>query len=275
MYCSANVIKGCAIQARDGQMGKIDDFYFDDGSWHVRYLVVDVGNWLKHDRVLLIPKMVTAVDPDEGILDVSISKAEVAASPNALEHPTVSRQAEIALHRHYDWTPYWETDPVGTAAFGNGPTELVTPGAGVKADVDVMHDANALVIPELENLSMHEMVDRDLRPTGRLRGTSEVRGYSIHASDGEIGHVSDFFLTAALNQISYLVIDTGNWLPGRKVVIPPAFVRSIQWNGSRVDLALTRAEIRNTPGYDEEAFPFISSDFENALRDYYHTHRMY
>ena len=273
MLFSANTLKGWGLQAVDGQIGKIDEFYFDDGSWHIRYLVVDVGNWLKHQRVLLVPETVTGVSPKEGIIGLSLTKEEVANSPDVLEQAPVSRQMEIALHRHYDWKPYWDTDPVGVGGFGHGPNAVVTPYDGVKANLEVAEDANALAGPETEEQA-EEMAaeEKELRPSGRLRSSLEVRGYHIRTSDGEIGHVSDFFVDGSLSHISYLVVDTGNWLSGNKVVIPPTFVHAIHWDGSKVDVALTKDAIRQAPGYVEDSYPFIDSGFESELQGYY-THK--
>ena len=46
-------LKGSKIKARDGEVGEVEDFYFDDDKWTIRYLVVDTGNWLPGGRVLI------------------------------------------------------------------------------------------------------------------------------------------------------------------------------------------------------------------------------
>jgi hypothetical protein len=66
-----------------------------------------------------------------------------------------------------------------------------------------------------------------------LRHESEIDGYAIHASDGLIGTVSDFLFDDATWLVRWLVVDTGNWLPGRRVLLPPSAWRmSITWNAS-------------------------------------------
>jgi hypothetical protein len=270
MLYSANTLKGWGLQATDGQIGKIDEFYFDDGSWEIRYLVVNVGNWLKRQQVLLIPESVTAIDPREGVIGVSLTQEEVANSPDALEQATVSRQMEIALHRHYNWTPYWEVDPVGVSGFGHGPSTIVQPyNEGVKADAEVAKDATVLASKEAEEVATEMAAEKDMSPSGRIQSSIEVQGYHIQALDGEIGHVSDFFVNGSLNQIAYLVVDTRNWLPGKKVVIPPLFAHDIHWDGSKVDVLLTKDEIENAPEYIEDNFPFVANGFETDLEEYY------
>jgi hypothetical protein len=269
MLFSANELKGWGLQAVDGQIGKIDEFYFDDGSWRIRYLVVDVGGWLKRQRVLLIPETVTGVNPKEGTVELNLTQEEVANSPDALEQVPVSRQEEIALHRHYGWKPYWDVDPVGVAAFGHGPNTVVTPYEGVRANVDMVEDANAFAGPETEEQAEEMTSEKELRPSGRLHSSLEVRGYHIQAIDGDIGHVSDFFVNGALNEIRYLVVDTRNWLPGKKVVIPPNFVQAIHWDDSKVDVALTKEAIQSAPEYVEDSHLFLNSGFETELQEYY------
>lgn len=275
MLYSANTLKGYDIQASDGQIGEIEEYYFDDGAWYIRYLVVDVGNWLKHQRVLLAPEAVSAVDLNDGNIAVALSKDEVSNSPDALQENTVSRQMEIALHRHYSWTPYWNVDPVGTAAFGHGANTIVrTLSDGVKADVDMAHDDTVVASREAmeradEIAEESDLVVAELRPSGRLRSTLEVKGYHIRATDGEIGHVADYLLDTTLGHIRYLVIDTSNLLGGKKVVIPPHFVRAINWDGSTVDVSLSKEQLENSPEYDSQLAAHMGGELETKLRSYY------
>jgi len=53
MQYSVKDLKGYAIGATDGDIGKLDDFYFDDKSWTIRYLVAETGNWLLNRKVLI------------------------------------------------------------------------------------------------------------------------------------------------------------------------------------------------------------------------------
>lgn len=55
MLRSGHDLKACKIQSSDGDLGKINDFYFDDEDWVVRYLVVDTNNWLFKRKALISP----------------------------------------------------------------------------------------------------------------------------------------------------------------------------------------------------------------------------
>jgi uncharacterized protein YrrD len=48
-------LEGFAIRATDGTVGHVKDFYFDDKSWVVRYLVAETGSWLSSRKVLISP----------------------------------------------------------------------------------------------------------------------------------------------------------------------------------------------------------------------------
>lgn len=100
-----------------------------------------------------------------------------------------------------------------------------------------------------------------------LRSSDEVKGYRIHASDGEIGHVEDFILEDEEWRIRYLVVDTGKWLPGKKVLVAPMWIKDILWADSMVVVNLTKEEIENSPPYSPE-LP-INRDYEEVLYDYY------
>jgi uncharacterized protein YrrD len=80
-----------------------------------------------------------------------------------------------------------------------------------------------------------------------LRSYKEVRGFSIGAKDGEIGEVADVFFDDERWTVRYLVADVGRWLSGRKVLISPHAISSIDSNAEVVATALTRAQVEQSP----------------------------
>jgi len=82
MLRSTNKLHGCAIHATDGDLGKVDEFFFDVLNWTIRYLVVDTGTWLTGRRVLLSPAVLGQPDWDRRILPVSLTKKQVELSPD-------------------------------------------------------------------------------------------------------------------------------------------------------------------------------------------------
>jgi hypothetical protein len=93
-------------------------------------------------------------------------------------------------------------------------------------------------------------VDDQKRGDANLRSASEVTGYHVHAQDGELGHVADFLIDDTQWEIRYLVVDTGKWLPGKKVLVDPRATDRVDWAKSTVHVHLTKDQIRGCPAYD-------------------------
>jgi len=72
-----------------------------------------------------------------------------------------------------------------------------------------------------------------------------VVGYSIRALDGELGHVEDFVVDDRSWAIAGMVVDTRNWLPGKKVLVPPGAIGDIDWEGRAVSVKLKRDQIKH------------------------------
>ena len=83
-----------------------------------------------------------------------------------------------------------------------------------------------------------------------LRNVKDLRGYAIRATDGVIGKVDDFYFDDEDWGIRYLVVDTGSWLSGRKVLISPIAVGHAGWMARRLPVALTRAQVEHSPDID-------------------------
>ena len=99
------------------------------------------------------------------------------------------------------------------------------------------------------------------------RAMQELKGDPIEAQDGEIGSVYDLFFDDEQWAVRYLVVDTGNWLSGHKVLISPA---SVAHQGRRVPairVDLRREQVERAPGID--AHPPVSRLLEEAHARYY------
>lgn len=83
-----------------------------------------------------------------------------------------------------------------------------------------------------------------------LRSLRDLERYSVSATDGDIGHVRDFLIDDEQWTVSNLVVDTGDWLSRRKVLISPISFRATDWATCRFHLALTMEKIRHSPSVD-------------------------
>ena len=84
---------------------------------------------------------------------------------------------------------------------------------------------------------------------------SLLQGFHVHATDGYIGHVDDFLFDETNWQLRYIVVNTSNWLAGKWVAVAPLSVKRIDWSNREVHMALTRAEIRDSPNMEEAQVP--------------------
>jgi sporulation protein YlmC with PRC-barrel domain len=239
MLRSVKSILGYRIEATDGGIGKIVDAYFNDAEWVIRYMVVDTGSWLSGRRVLLSPA--AFVDPktrhdwDKETIPVTLTKEQVQSAPDILSDKPISRQMEIDIAQYYRWPYYWTSDPA-----------LVS--------------EKSYLFPGLNNRE---------EKTGdtHLRSSNEVIGYYIKAADGDIGHVNDLIVDIDSWQINYFVVDTGNILPGKKVLISLQWIKDISWSKSKVEVELTCAKVKDSPAYDPDA-P-VNREMEEVIYDYY------
>jgi RNA polymerase-binding protein DksA len=100
-----------------------------------------------------------------------------------------------------------------------------------------------------------------------LRSTKALIGYYIGAKDGDIGHVQDFIIDDKTWAIRYMVVDTVNWWPGKKVVIAPQWIERVSWEESKVFVDLSRERIKKAPEYNPTAM--LSRQYEDGLYAHY------
>lgn len=263
MLCSVNALEGFEIVAPDGAIGNVQQFYFDDERWVVRYIVVNTGNWLSGRQVLISPFSVLRVDIQQQKLHVGLTRSQVEKSPNIDTHKPVSRQMEAAYSDFYGYPHYWkspllwgvEERPVLT--FRQEFTATATRQSPAKPATATEIAASVAITAEMPVISngVH------------LRSTQEVAAYFIEAADGEIGHVEDFILDDDTWAIRYLTINTGNWWPGKTVVISPQWISSIDWAQNKVHVHLSRDGVKRSPVYDSSML--LSRDYEQALYGHY------
>lgn len=239
MLRSAKSLRDYHIHATDGNVGHIKDFYFDGQEWFVRYVVVDTSEWLPSRTVLLVSDILGTPSEKEKALSVELTREQVRNSPDVDTNKPVSRQHELDLFDYYGWSPYW--------------------GAGRSGFTQ--HVVRAPQAEEAGQAAVAQAGDPN------LRSVREVAGYSIFATDEKVGHVEDFILSDEDWIVRYLVVNAGNWLSGRRVLISPEWVHEILWRDRTVVVDLTKDEIRGSPPYDPNQ-PVNRQD-ETHLYDFY------
>lgn len=226
-----HALKDFVLVARDGEVGRIEQVYFDDREWIVRYFVVRSGGRLLGRDLLISPRSVGALDEDNKRIELDLSREQVEAAPPISREQPPSRHDEVEYHRHYGFPPYWEASAV------NEP--LLTPPP--------------------------QPFDESESPA--LRDSGEVIGYRLQARDGELGHVYDLVLDDQDWTVRYFVVDTRNWWPGKKVLIAPAWVDRVSWVDQAIFVGLGRERIQTAPPYHPDQI--ISHEDEVRLYAHY------
>jgi hypothetical protein len=222
MLTNSSFLNDLVIHATDGELGTVDEFYFDDETWGIRYLVVKTGGWLSGREVLISPISVVRVDWQAKRLHVALTKKRVEDSPDINTHLPVSRQHEVSLSAYYGYNPYWGGPFLWGPSYN--PADLVVP-------------AGAFSEAKGEPADSH------------LRSSSAVTGYHVEAKDGEIGHVDAFVIDDKYWSVPYIEIATRNWLPGKKVLVSPAWIERVSWLESKIYVGLFREAIQDAPEY--------------------------
>ena len=91
-----------------------------------------------------------------------------------------------------------------------------------------------------------------------LHKTSRLKGFHLHASDGEIGHVDDFLVDPSW-KVAYLVVDTSNWVGGKSVLVSPTAIVNVDVEKQEIRVRLTRKEIEKSPSIDSADIELIET----------------
>ena len=240
MLSKAKTLGKYKLRGKDGEIGKVEEFYFDDRHWAIRYLVADTGSWLTGRQVLISPYSLGAVNKQEENITVNLNEKQIEDSPSLDSDKPVSHQYEKAFFSYYGYPAYWQ----GEFLWGASPFLL-------RDDKDLREQQRK----EEQSWDPH------------LRSTDGVSGHHIAAKDGEIGHVEDFIIDDETWAIRYLIVDTKNWWGGKKVLISPRWIDKISWEESKVFVNLTKEIIKQSPEYSDDLL--VTRDYEDQLHQHY------
>jgi len=109
MLWALSDISGYTVHARDGNLGTVQDMYFDDVDWRVRYLAVNGSAKVGPGKFLLAPEVISSTDREFGLISVFLRTAAVHDSPTVAVERLLPRQEEHRLRAYYGWPNYWPT----------------------------------------------------------------------------------------------------------------------------------------------------------------------
>jgi hypothetical protein len=221
MLKNINEFYGNKLSASDGAIGHVKDFYFDDKTWAIRYLVADTGSWLTGRQVLLSPHAFGPSDRGDNIFPVNLTRKQIEDSPPIESHKPVSRQYEVEYYRYYGWPAYWN----GSAMWGLGSYPMILPPSSAEVAAERLY---------------HHREDR------HLQSARAVTGYQVQATDGTIGSVSGFLVDGKSWAIREMAVETGHWYSGKEILVLPGQIERISYEESEVFVTLTQADVHHT-----------------------------
>ncbi|HLE01774.1 MAG TPA: PRC-barrel domain-containing protein [Bdellovibrionota bacterium] len=252
MLKSLESLTNMVVQATDGEIGSVEEFYFDDEKWTVRYLVVQTGGWLTGKKVLISPIAVEQINVPARAIHVSLTRKQVEDSPSIDTDKPVSRQLEARYYDYYRWPYYW----TGAGVWGMAPYP-----AGMLGRPPTSASYAS------ETAGTETSANQESKGDPHLRSSDVVRGYRIEATDGRFGHVDDFIIEDDSWRIRYLVADTVNFWPSKSVLISPEWVDSISWKDRKCRVNLAENVIKGSPEYLPGET--ITRDYEERLYSHY------
>ena len=243
MLRDAEELIGYSVQARDGSIGAVYDFYLDDEAWTVRALVIETGQWLPEKRVLLSPE-VFAGRPDwrAKAFPVSLTLEQIRNAPEAEADRPVPWPRPAGIGQPELWPLSW---------------------SGVSFNVA----ASAVMAREIAKEPGVRRLRSEPAQDPRVRSMRALMGYGLRAADEAVGRLEDFILDDQAWVVRYLVAGLSRFPAAKKVLIAPDWVREVDGTRSEVRTAHRASEIRDSPPYDPSA-P-VNRAYEERLYDYY------
>lgn len=109
---STNDVAGHVIQAKDDEIGRVDDFIVDDETWTIRYLVVDTKKFLPGKKVLISPEWIGRISWEDSKVFVDLPSESIRQAPEYDKDIALTRDYESRLYEHYKKHGYWLGEPV-------------------------------------------------------------------------------------------------------------------------------------------------------------------
>jgi len=105
---SAHAVSGHHVQAKDGEIGHVEDFVMDDRNWAIRYLIIGTRNWWPGKQVLVSPQWIDEISWSESKVFINLSRETIQRAPEYTAESPILRDYETGLFRHYSREGYWD-----------------------------------------------------------------------------------------------------------------------------------------------------------------------
>lgn len=245
MLLSLKELTGFAIQAQNGEIGKVNDFYFDGKDWVVRYLIDKMGFGPLGRQVLIAPASIEKAQWDQKNVLVSLLRGQVEKSPSIDQEKLLSKDAAQKQNNDEQWPSYM-----------------------IGSDLLNETDYSLTVSPLLIGQPMKRSNQGDKQSDEpNLHSCADVMGYQMSTNNGDLGFVDDFIVDDKNWAIHYLVIDAKKGLGGKKILIAPDKIDWISWKKKKVSVSMDKEKIRACPNFDL-SLP-VKHEYEALLYEQY------
>lgn len=223
MLTKASDWLNCHLTAEDGNVGRVEDLYFEDDTWCLKYFLVDCGQWRPRRKMLFPVHLIETVDWASRFIPLSLTRTQIRENSSVDFSTTLPWQLEKDLYEYFRWPSYWHAS--------------------------IYHS------PEYSKMSPPPSAPRADGLNGKLHSLREITGYQVEAHDGDIGHLADIMLNERVPgqnwEIAYFVlnIDRGKE-HDHQVLLAPHWLKEIKTPSATIVLALNQSTIRSSPEFD-------------------------
>ncbi|WP_099157378.1 PRC-barrel domain-containing protein [Virgibacillus ndiopensis] len=222
-------LKSYRIDATDGEMGKVQDLYFDDHCWTIRYAIIDTRKWLPGRSVYLSPTSFVKLNEIEKLVEVNYDKDTIRNSPSIPDNEPLTRSTESTLSGYYGWSKYW----FGTMLWGvqDQPFTRLPDHATDKSEFT-------------NELQTYENKDYN------LRSEEEVLQMKVHANDGKLGVINDIIFDDEYWKIRYFVLKSAEVPAEHYYLLEADTIESVDWLERDLYVNYTVDRVRQQRSYD-------------------------
>ena len=203
----------------DGEEHQVCSLLFDDRSWNISFLVINVGSWFSRRRVVIRADVIDGPDWTKNVIAANLTHQQLVGCADVISVRPVSQQQQLALKRYFGW-------PVSEPGW-------CVPAALVPAQREFPVQAN---------------------DDPNLRDTLDLLGYEVWSPDRRVGTLSDFIMEPDSWHIKYLSVKVGDWVYREERFVHSLNVQSISWGMHRVTLVGHGLVSSNTLPFDQHSF---------------------
>jgi sporulation protein YlmC with PRC-barrel domain len=259
MLLRAKTLKSYSMLASDGELGSLDDFYFDSDTATIRYFVGDTRTWFFGGKVLLSPLSFKEIDRSNERIAVNATKDQIKDSPKPEEHEPITRRYEQQLSSYYGWENYWADNAARRDITGFQAHAPMMPPIFNPEGPREEHDG-------LKSDEAHAS-EQQYREDQQLISVEDIKGYKVHTADGEAGKIHDCVIDDEDWKIRYFVVNVGGFFNKELVLVSIDWLNDVSWRDHTITFDLENKRIEDAPEFVSDQ-PITRED-EAALYEHY------